>query len=444
MTKPSEVDQVDQDDIVRARNILLASGRRSPREEVDAYRVLVQVSPAVYLPRLARALRQLGHDRCYDDRPEARLALFEEAVAVARAVDPAQSSRADLLYEALDWCQWQLYEVGRRAEGLVLRGEMLSIGRARAESPGGGAVRGLDHPWATGLSEEGRYAEAADALTESVARQRSAGRGEDGFAWTVLQWIAALDAAGRPAEALTAMRELVDMKATQAANDRGPMACHLYVLIRYAQMLDSAARPGEATAVRGEALALLTALAVHGERKSWSGYQTAFWAVLFSVSGADSERPAPGAPRPPAGTDPLHWSPDTRRQYFRSLKTLRDEVDGLALRAGANPDHLSELVRLQRVFTVRSTVHWRFRSHRAGQVRSLFDEGVDLARRLLRYDADAGTRALATALTDRATFHVAAEDFDTALADFRQVPELLARQADGVDGPATHRSGIEA
>ncbi|MFF0108864.1 hypothetical protein [Streptomyces hirsutus] len=73
------------DAIVRARNVLLASGRRTPHEEVDAYRVLAQVSPAAYLPRLVGALRQLGYDRSYDDRPEACLALCEEAVAAARA-----------------------------------------------------------------------------------------------------------------------------------------------------------------------------------------------------------------------------------------------------------------------------------------------------------------------------------------------------------------------
>ncbi|WP_254882137.1 hypothetical protein [Streptomyces sp. NA03103] len=34
------------------------------------------------------------------------------------------------------------------------------------------------------------------------------------------------------------MEELVGMEATEDANDRGPLACHLYALIRYAQMLD--------------------------------------------------------------------------------------------------------------------------------------------------------------------------------------------------------------
>ncbi|MCR8942044.1 hypothetical protein NW249_07915 [Streptomyces sp. OUCMDZ-4982] len=97
---------VDQDDITRARTILLASGRRTPYEEVDAYRVLARVGPAAYLPRLVRALHDLSYERghgsgrcgCpgsgYGERPAARLALLEEAVAAARAVDPAEPGRA--------------------------------------------------------------------------------------------------------------------------------------------------------------------------------------------------------------------------------------------------------------------------------------------------------------------------------------------------------------
>ncbi|MFE2456440.1 hypothetical protein [Streptomyces sp. NPDC059402] len=182
-------------------------------------------------------MQRLSFDRSYDDLSEARLALCEEAVVAARAVDPAEPSRADLLYEALDRCQRALCTVGRRAEGLALRAEMLSIGRAQAKSSGDGMVKGLTS-WATGLSEEGRHAEAADALAESVARERPDGPRSGGFAWSLLRWIAVLDAASRPAEALTAMEELVGMEATEDANDRGPLACHLYALIRYAQMLD--------------------------------------------------------------------------------------------------------------------------------------------------------------------------------------------------------------
>ncbi|MGW3660393.1 hypothetical protein ACWD6R_34220 [Streptomyces sp. NPDC005151] len=283
--------KVDQDDIMRARNVLLASGRRTPREEVDAYRVLAQVSPASYLPRLVKALQRLSYDSGSGQRHAACLALSEEAVAAARAIDAAELTRADLLYGALDTCQRELYSLGRRAEGLAMRAEMLSIGRAQAELSGGPAVKGL-RGWAAGLSEEGRYAEAADALTEWIAAILPDGPGGGSLAWSLLEWIAALDDAGRSGEALAAFETLVSMEAVEAANDRGPMACHLYSLIGYAQMLHTCGRGQQAAVVRQEALALLTELAATGERRSWSSYQASYWAVLLSCSGADGWRAA--------------------------------------------------------------------------------------------------------------------------------------------------------
>ncbi|MFF7813675.1 hypothetical protein ACFZCF_17450 [Streptomyces sp. NPDC007945] len=104
--------KVDHDDIVRARNVLLASGRRTPREEVDAYRVLTQVSPASYLPLLAGALQRLSYDTSVGKWHPSSLALCEEAVAAARSIDPAETARADVLYRALDSCQRQLYMAG--------------------------------------------------------------------------------------------------------------------------------------------------------------------------------------------------------------------------------------------------------------------------------------------------------------------------------------------
>ncbi|MFI1188951.1 hypothetical protein [Streptomyces californicus] len=54
------------------------------------------------------------------------------------------------------------------------------------------------------------------------------------------------------------------------------------------------------------------------------------------------------------------------------------------------------------------------------QVRPLYDEGVDLARRLARHDPVEGPGALAASLIDRSSLHAAARDFGPALADFRQ------------------------
>lgn len=98
----------------------------------------------------------------------AGLALHEEAVAAARSIDPAEPVRADVLYGAPNTCPRELYGLGRRAEGLAMRAEMFAIGRAQAELSGAPVVEGL-HEWAAGLSVEGRYAEAADAMTELVA-----------------------------------------------------------------------------------------------------------------------------------------------------------------------------------------------------------------------------------------------------------------------------------
>ncbi|MGW7461903.1 hypothetical protein [Streptomyces sp. NPDC054797] len=418
--------KVDQDDIVRARNVLLASGRRTPREEVDAYRVLAQVSPASYLPLLARALQRLSYDTSVGKWHPSSLALCEEAVAAARSIDPAETARADVLYQALDSCQRQLYMADRRAEGLAMRAEMLAISRAQAELSGDPVVKGLSE-WAAGLSEEGRYAEAADAMTELVAAILPDGPGSGGLAWSLLDWIAALHDASRSSEALAAFETLVSMEAAEAASDRGSMACHLYSLIGYAQMLDTHGRGGQAALVRQEALALLTELSDTGERKSWSDYQASFWAVLLSFSGAESDRTASGGPRPPSGAAPTQWSPDAKRRYFDSRHALREEVDTLAPRATEDPDqHLAELVRLHRVLTIRSAVYWENRTHLfAERVRSLFDDGVSLARRLSQHDPAEGTRTLARILIDRSTFHTAAQEFRPALDDFREALSYL-------------------
>ncbi|WP_327305039.1 hypothetical protein OG730_16895 [Streptomyces sp. NBC_01298] len=412
--------KVDQDDIVRARNVLLSSGRLSPRDKVDAYRVLAQVSPAAYLPLLARALQDLSHEG--GRTHPAALTLCEEAVAAARAIDPAEPARADHLYEALDTCQRELYRAGRRAEGLALRAEMLAIGRARAELAGEPVVAGLN-TWAAGLSEEGRYAEAADAMTELVTVLLPDGSRSGALAWSLLEWIAVLHEAGRSGEALDAFETLVGVQAAEAAgNDRDRMISRLHTLIGYARMLDAHGRDERAGLVREEALALLTELALRGARYSGGGYEVSFWAVLLSLPGAGSDRPAPGEPRPPSGTDPMYWSPDTKQRYFDSRHALREEVDALAARATDDPDrHLAELVRLHRVLTVRSTVYWRYRTHLfAEQVRPLFDEGVELARRLSPHDPAAGTRTLAGSLIDRSAFHVAVGELGPALEDFRE------------------------
>ncbi|WP_308401394.1 hypothetical protein [Streptomyces sp. AP-93] len=409
---------------MRARNVLLSSGRLYPRDKVDVYRVLAQVSPAAYLPLLAKALQHLSYEG--GRTHPAALALCEEAVAAARAIDPAEPARADVLYEALNTCQRELYGAGRRVEGLAMRAEMLAIGRAQDELAGEPSGTGLS-TWATGLSEEGRYAEAADAMTELVAVALPGGPRSGGLAWSLLEWIAVLHEAGRSGEALDAFETLVGVQAAEAGNNRDLTICHLHTLIGYARMLDAHGRGERAGLVRQEALALLTELAGTSERYSAGGYEVAFWAVLLSFPGAGSDRPAPGEPRPPSGADPMYWSRDTKQRYFDSRHALREEVDALAARATEDPDrHLAELVRLHQVLTVRSTVYWRYETHLFEErVRPLFDEGVDLARRLSLHDPAAGTRTLAGNLIDRSSFHIAVGELGPALDDFRQALQHL-------------------
>ncbi|MEU9235240.1 hypothetical protein [Streptomyces subrutilus] len=425
----SHSEKIDQDDILRARSLLLAGTHPAPREQVDAYRVLAQVSPAAYLPLLVRALHSLSYGGTRRGKHPASLALSEEAVAAARAIDPAEPSRGDVLYDALDTCQRELYEADRPTEGLALRAEMLAIGRAQAARSETAEVRGL-HTWAAGLSEAGRYAEAADALTEWAEAALPFGPRNGELARTLLAWSAALDDAGRSEEALAACERVVAVEAAEAANDRVPMTCHLFALVRYAQMLDIRGRGRRAAAVRQEALALLTELATTGERTHWGNYPAEYWAVLLSFACAETERPAPGGPRPPTGAAPMPWSPDGRKRFLDSRTALREEVDALTPRAAEDPDrHLAELVRLHRALTVRSAVYWVQRTLFKTRVRSLFDEGVALARRLSHHDPATGTPALARALIDRATFHTAAAEPAPALADFREALTHLAEPA---------------
>ncbi|MCZ4125690.1 hypothetical protein [Streptomyces sp. H39-S7] len=374
----------------------------------------------------------MTYDTGSGKRHAASLALSEEAVAAARLIGPLDPARAEILYGALDTCQRELYTLGRRAAGLAMRAEMLAIGRAHAELFAGPVVKGLN-TWARGLSEAGRYTEAADAMTELIEASLSEGPVSGDLTWSLLEWIAALHSDGRSGQALTAFETLVSMEAAEAANDRGPMACHLYSLIGYATMLDTYGRVEQAALTRQEALALLTELADTGERKSWSSYQTTFWAVLLSFSGADSEHPASDGPRPPSGAALMQWSPGAKQWYFDSRPALREQIDAVTAQATEDPDqHLAELVRLHRTLTARSAVYWEDRTHLfAERVRSLYDDGVDLGRRLSQHDPVDGTRTLAGVLIDRSNFHTAAREFKPALDDFREALDCLGEAAGG-------------
>ncbi|QIY93021.1 hypothetical protein HEP87_00705 [Streptomyces sp. S1D4-11] len=76
-------DKVDQDAVLRARTMLLGSGRLSLGQQVEAYRVLSAVGPLTYLPKLTEALLSYGYAPEVRDQPEVQLARHAEAAVTA-------------------------------------------------------------------------------------------------------------------------------------------------------------------------------------------------------------------------------------------------------------------------------------------------------------------------------------------------------------------------
>ncbi|GAA2772314.1 hypothetical protein GCM10019017_15050 [Streptomyces showdoensis] len=392
--------KIDHDAVLRARVLLLGSGRLSLWQEVTAYRVLAEVSPRAYLPKLAHALVVQGY-RLRD--PESALALFREAAAAARRLDAGDPKRAELLRNALSACARHLPAAGRRDEGRAVYEELAS--------------EGAYGPLATVLAEEGRHAEAA-ALYD---RHLGSG-GEDASDWTLIEWAAALDAAGRGERALEVFAGLVADERSRAAADRSPLAALVWQLHHYAGMLVAAGREDGAADARREALVLLDRLAAGGEPVSWSNIQ-ATWVTLFALSGRPDEPAAtPDAPLPALGCYAGHgWSLDTRAAWSASVPALERRVADLSA-AGDLPG----LVAVHRRLTVRRAVAWETSGRRAEEeLLPEFDEGVALARRL------PGTpSAAARALADRAMFLLAVKRYEEARRDFAEAVELL-------DGPAS-------
>ncbi|MEU0783912.1 hypothetical protein ABZ341_20330 [Streptomyces sp. NPDC006173] len=94
---------MDQDMVLLARVRLLSANRRVVRgtEGLWIYRLLTQVEPEVYGSKLAYVLVEAGGSPLVSELPERRLALFDEAVAVATALDVANPYRAKVLERAL-------------------------------------------------------------------------------------------------------------------------------------------------------------------------------------------------------------------------------------------------------------------------------------------------------------------------------------------------------
>ncbi|MFI9332045.1 hypothetical protein ACIGZJ_31440 [Kitasatospora sp. NPDC052868] len=95
---------MDQDMVLRARVLLLSADRRVVRgaRGLAAYRLLAQADAAVYGSKLAYVLLEAARSAQVRDLPQARLALLEEAVAVAGALEEGNPFRARVLGRAVE------------------------------------------------------------------------------------------------------------------------------------------------------------------------------------------------------------------------------------------------------------------------------------------------------------------------------------------------------
>ncbi|MEW1635297.1 hypothetical protein AB0469_14580 [Streptomyces sp. NPDC093801] len=384
---------IDHDAVLRARVLLLGSGRQSRAELVGAYRVLAEASPKAYGPKLVDALLSLG----YESRdPEVDLALAAEASRAARRMETDAPDRAERLRRALNALQVSLFALGRRAEGRAVCEEL-------AEAGWGG-------PLATVLAEEGRFREAAE-LNRVAARN---GVPEHSF-WDMVRWAANLEGAGLPDAAAAVFGELLEETRRRTAEQRTSLSILTWELVHFSRMREAAGDGAGAAAARREALGVLEELATTGEPKNWSSI-LGWWSTLFTLSGRAAEPAAsPGSPMPPFGTE-HGWSGDARGRFHGMLPGLEAEAAGLR---GA--DRLPELVDVLRRIAIRAVVRHGDHHHLFEErLRPYFDEGVTLGRRL----PDDPAR-LARALTDRAMFLVAARTFEPAHADFAEAVALL-------------------
>ncbi len=95
---------MNQDAVLRARLLVLGSNRRVLRgpEALWVYRVLTRESPEVYGSKLAYVLVEASGSPRLSGLPQLRLALLQEAIGVAEALDGANPYREKVLTMALD------------------------------------------------------------------------------------------------------------------------------------------------------------------------------------------------------------------------------------------------------------------------------------------------------------------------------------------------------
>ncbi|MFD6423357.1 hypothetical protein [Streptomyces sp. NPDC060198] len=384
---------IDHDAVLRARVLLLGSGRPSRAELVGAYRVLAEVSPKAYMPKLVDVLLALRHE---SRDPKVDLALAAEASRAARRIEVGAPNRAERLYRALDACQASLFALGHRAEGRAICEELAGAGRSE--------------PLAGVLAEEGYFREAAE-LDEEAARN---GILEHSF-WSMVRWAANLEGAGLHDAASAVFRELLEETRRKAAEQRTALAVLTWELVHFSRMREAVGDEASAAAARREALSVLEELAATGEPEDWSCV-LGWWRTLFVLSGRAAEPAAsPESPMPPFGTE-LRCSRDVRDGFPGMLPGL--EAEAARVRGGG---WLFGVVEVQRGVGIRAAVRVGDRPYLfKGRFMAYFGEGVTLARRLPGYHA-----RLARVLTDRSVFLVAAGSFESAYGDFAEAVALL-------------------
>ncbi|MDX3638303.1 hypothetical protein [Streptomyces sp. MB09-02B] len=114
---------MDQDMVVLARVKLLSANRRVVRgaEGLWIYRLLTRVEPETYGSKLAYVLVEASASPLLRELPERRLALLDEAVEVAKALDTSNPYRAKMLARAL--AAREREPEGRAAEPLTSASE---------------------------------------------------------------------------------------------------------------------------------------------------------------------------------------------------------------------------------------------------------------------------------------------------------------------------------
>ncbi|MFF2008349.1 hypothetical protein ACFVWY_04630 [Streptomyces sp. NPDC058195] len=384
---------IDHDAVLRARVLLLGSGHPGRAELVGAYRVLAEVSPKAYGPKLVDALLALRHE---SRDPKVDVALAAEASRAARTLEAGAPDRAERLRRALDAYQASLFALGRRADGHAVCEELAQAGRSE--------------PLAGVLAEEGRFREAAE-VDEEAARN---GIPEHSF-WDVVRRAANLEGAGLHDTASAVFCRLLEETRREAAEQRTALAILTWELVHFSRMRETAGDGVSAAAARREALSVLEELASTGEPRNWSCI-LGWWKTLFVLSGRAAEPAAsPESPMPPFGRE-RGWSRDVRDGFLGMLPGL--EAEAAQLREAGR---LPELADVQRRIGIRAAVREGDHPYQFEErLTPYFDEGVTLARRL-----PADPARLARALTDRSMFLVAARSFEPAHADFAEAVALL-------------------